>query len=295
MTAMGELDEMPFAPWFDEISFDPAAPLLQMGTRRLGLAHWLVVDDERGADLEQKSILLRERHGEVFAALPGSEHAGSCLLRMVEDELVGRGLAQQNAAVGSRLHSLDQAGRLVQEDLCLIQLRDGTWHLDAASLCFPSRWRLADKIGRPLIEVHGPVKNYDPVLVDRVNAVFRSLLNRDDDRPVWRRNWFIHPDPERFQPGRPVGGDPTVPASSALDKLWMRSERQILRKVRGCENNEQWAVFSIRIQQASLAELFVVPGRRDLVARYFEAASDSDIAHHGVSAAQRVELRSALG
>ncbi len=278
--------------WFDEISFDSSAPLLQMGTRRLGDSAWLVRDAEREQDLAEKSRLLAERHDEVFAALPGSEVAGRRLLEMVKSEIAGwcGAPAALDHGEQTNLHPLEQAGRLVQEDLCLIHFRDGTWHLDAASLCFPSRWRLADKLGRPLVEVHGPVQGYDPVLSDRVNGVFEHLLGRADDRPVWRRNWFVHPNPARFQPSRPAEGDPVVPAHGAMAGLWVRSERQILRRVL----RPDWAVFSIRIQQASLGELFVVPHRRERMARYFVETSESDAAHHGVSKAQLEILRLVL-
>lgn len=276
--------------WFDEISFDPAAPLLQMGTRRLGFASWLIADEHRSEDLALKRELLSSCHNEVFAvhseSAPGADAASTALLAMVRqvEDLSDR------SSDASDIHPLEQAARLIQEDLCLIHLRDGTWHLDAASLCFPSRWRLADKIGRPLVQVHSPVGGYDPVLADRVNKAFDHLLDRPDDRPVWRRNWFIHPNPDRYQPSSPRGGDPVVAGGRALTHLWMRSERQVLRRVLAPD----WAVFSIKIQQASLAELFVTEGRQARVAQYLSDASAGDVAHHGVSAAQRIELLDAL-
>jgi hypothetical protein len=51
------------------------------------------------------------------------------------------------------MHPLDLAGRVVPDDLCLVQAdADGVPRLVAASLCFPSRWRLGEKLGRPLEE-----------------------------------------------------------------------------------------------------------------------------------------------
>lgn len=285
--------------WFDEISFDPEAPLLQMGTRRLGESGWLVKDNDRPSDLALKSQLMAERHDEVFAVADdesaGALAAAERLLEMIQAEVVKwdsvREAERSVDVEGAAEHPLEQAARLVQEDLCLIHLRDGTWHLDAASLCFPSRWLLADKIGQPLLGVHAAVDGYDSALADRVNRAFDHLLSRPDDRPVWRRNWFVHPIPDRFQPQRPAGGDPMVETRQVLDNLWVRSERQILRRV----VDPDWAVFSIRIQQASLAELFVVDGRSEKLARYFREASTADALHHGVSAAQCDHLLNALG
>ncbi len=287
--------------WFDEISFDPEAPLLQMGTRRLGESGWLVSDDDRASDLELKAKLMAERHDEVFAVMPeqaeGAFAAAERLLEMIQAEVLGWDTAGKSGvgivpdANAEAKHPLERAASLVQEDLCLIHLRDGTWHLDAASLCFPSRWLLADKIGRPLLGVHAKVDGYDAALSERVNRAFDHLLSRPDDRPVWRRNWFVHPIPDRFQPGRLVDGDPLVGADRAMDNLWVRSERQILRRVL----DPDWAVFSIRIQQASLAELFVVEGRSEKLASYFGDASAADALHHGVSETQCEQLLDALG
>ncbi len=285
--------------WFDEISFDPGAPLLQMGTRRLGESGWLVKDNDRPSDLVLKAKLMAERHDEVFAVVDSESvdalAAAERLLEMTQAEVLKWDSDKEaDAGVdvdGTAEHPLQQAALLVQEDLCLIHLRDGTWHLDAASLCFPSRWLLADKIGQPLLGVHAKVDGYDAALAERVNRAFDHLLSRPDDRPVWRRNWFVHPIPDRFQPQRPTGGDPLVETERVLDNLWVRSERQILRRVL----DPDWAVFSIRIQQASLAELFVVDGRSEKIASYFSEASVADALHHGVSEAQCEHLLNALG
>lgn len=287
--------------WFDEISFDPEAPLLQMGTRRLGESGWLIRDEDRAADLGLKDRLMAERHDEVFAVeadqAEGALAAAERLLEMVQAEVqdqgTGWGLAPGVSCDSEceAAHPLEQAALLVQEDLCLIHRRDGTWHLDAASLCFPSRWLLADKIGQPLLGVHAKVDGYDAALADRVNRAFDHLLSRPDDRPVWRRNWFVHPIPDRFQPQRPVDGDPLVESDRVLDNLWVRSERQILRRVL----DPDWAVFSIRIQQASMAQLFVIDGRSERIASYFSEASAADAVHHGVSEAQCEHLLNALG
>ena len=115
----------------------------------------------------------------------------------------------------------------MQEDLCLLRRRDDGWYLEAASLCFPSRWRLADKIGRHITEVHGPVDGYVDQLASKVDRLFDRLT----DRPVLRRNWYIHPDPTLFQPAPPPDGDPSSPQPDALATLVVRSERQTLRRL----------------------------------------------------------------
>jgi hypothetical protein len=147
----------------------------------------------------------------------------------------------------------------VQEDLCVLVLRDGAPHLDAASLCFPSYWRLADKLGRPLSDVHAPVPHYAAALAARVDAFLRRL---QPGRMVWRRNWSIHDDPTYFAP------TPTDPRSdvAAPDGLYLRSERQVLRRL----DTPDAVLFTIRTQQVPLRVL----EQRPHVARMIAAAID---------------------
>jgi hypothetical protein len=69
------------------------------------------------------------------------------------------------------------AGRLVQEDLCLLERPEGGYEhlLSAAILCFPASWTLAEKIGRPLGAIHGPVPDYDPDMAARVQRMFDAI------------------------------------------------------------------------------------------------------------------------
>jgi hypothetical protein len=180
-------------------------------------------------------VLLAERHDEVFAALDTAA-VGAASVEVLELVVTATGAA----AVPADLHPLDAAGRLVQEDLCLMVLRDGGPHLDAASLCFPSYWRLADKLGRPMAEVHGPVAHYAEELAAKVDTFLRRLR---PERPVWRRNWSIHDDPSYFLP------DPTAPREvTPPDGLYLRSERQTLRRL----TTTDVVLFTIRTQQVPL-------------------------------------------
>jgi hypothetical protein len=233
--------------WLDELPLEPGPPWLAMGTRHLDLARWLLTDDDRDRDLVRKAVLLDERHAEVFAALdtPAVHTASLEVLELVLD-------ATGHDVVSPDLHPLDAAGRLVQEDLCLLVRRDGAAHLDAASLCFPSYWRLAEKLGRPLTDVHRPVAHYADELAARVDAF---LVRLRPDRPVWRRNWSIHDDPSYFLP------DPTPPRpAEPPEGLWLRSERQTLRRL----TRTDAVLFTIRTQQVPLG---VLAERPDLAVR----------------------------
>jgi heme-dependent oxidative N-demethylase alpha subunit-like protein len=222
--------------WLDELPFHRAPPWLAMSTHHLALDGWLVADEDRERDLVRKAVLLEERHAEVFAALD-TPAVGAASLEVLELVLDAVG----QSVVPAHLHPLDAAGRLVQEDLCLLVLRDGAPHLDAASLCFPSYWRLADKLGRSLNEVHRPVAHYAEELADKVDGFLQRL---SPEQPVWRRNWNIHDDPSYFLP------DPTPPRPVEPPRgLWLRSERQTLRRL----TTADVVLFTIRTQQVALA------------------------------------------
>ncbi|MEO1061756.1 MAG: DUF3445 domain-containing protein [Actinomycetota bacterium] len=267
------------APWLDELDLRVEARPVEMGTRALGDRPWLVVDDHRDAELALKRALRAEHGAEVFAALDGSEEASAEVLALVLDAVGGDPEPD--------LHPLDDAGLRVQEDLCVVQPVDGSWQLRAASLHFPSRWRLADKLGRSITEVHGPVDRYRAALAARVDRLFERI----GERPVLRRNWFVHPDPRLFQPDRPVGGDPVVAADRALDELHVRSERQTLRRLPGSGA----VLFTIRVQQVTLAELVADAARRAALVRLLDEGDADVLSHRGLAAPQVAELRRALG
>jgi len=255
--------------WLDELALQAGPPWLGMGTRNLPAAEWLVADDDRDRDLIRKAVLLDTRHAEVFAALD-SPAVNTASIEVLELVLAATG----PQAVPTDLHPLDAAGRLVQEDLCLIVLRDGAPHLDAASLCFPSYWRLADKLGRPMADVHGPVAHYGEELAAKVDT-FLPRLGRD--RLVWRRNWSIHDDPSYFL------ADPTPPHRVVPPEgLWLRSERQTLRRLGSAEV----ILFAIRTQQVPLAVLGERPDVAHRMAKAIGAWSPTMTAYKGVHGAQ---------
>lgn len=250
--------------WLDELHLEPGPPWLTMGTRALQPEAWLVEDDDLRDDLALKQELLRARHDEVFAAVR------SRAVQAASEEVLEMVSITTGRSAEPGLHPLDAAGRLVQEDLCLLVEHDDGFRLDAASLCFPSYWRLSDKLGRPLPAVHEPVAHYDTELASRVDRLVSRL---NPDRPVWRRNWSIHDDPTYFLPEpteRPPLGEP--PAG-----LWLRSERQTLRRL----PRSGAILFTIRTQQLPLSALARSPKVAHRMADAITSWSDQLRAYKG--------------
>jgi hypothetical protein len=255
-----------------------------MGVRSLAPGRWLTVDDP--AALAAKAQVLAAHPAEAVAALDSTrslEAAARELVEVVAADIgspsgadgraatsasrrdAGDGpIADPRPSAGSDVGALmEAASRPVAEDLCLLVPRDGVWVLAAGCVCFPSHWRLADKVGRPMAAVHGPVPHYSEELAARVDRFLDRLA---PGRGAWRRNWLVHTDDRLFAPVPPPVPDPPLTADDAGHRLWLRSERQTLRRLAASGA----VAFTIRTQQAPLA---VVETRPDLRARLAAAVA----------------------
>ena len=257
--------------WFDELTLDPDAHPVAMGTRSLGDRPWLVADDDYERDLQTKQELLTARRSHVLHTTEHSREAAQQLT-----ELVGADPTDQ--------HPIESAALQVQEDLCLLQRRDEGWHLDASCLCFPTRWHLHDKVDKHIAAVHGPVDGY----AERITAKVDRLFDQLTDRPVWRRNWFLMTDPTLHQPDRPIT-ETIVARDRVRHDLHVRSERQTLRRL-----SDTWIVFTIRIQQRTIGELLSSADRTAAFARWVELVSHDFGHRRHLTSPQRSELLAAL-
>ena len=262
------------AGWLDELGLAPGPPWHAMGTRALDEARWLLVDERRDAELAAKRRLIDERADVVVASVPGSEGADAEVA-----DLIGAAIGGARPAVRPPLVA---AALAVQEDLCVLQrVAGGRWRLTSGVVCFPSMWRLPDKIGLPLAAVHGPVPAYADELAERVDRFIDRLR---PDRPVWRRNWLVHASDELHLPEPPP--PPAVPPA-VPDGLWLRSERQTLRRLPRTDA----VLFTIRTQQVPLR---VVADRPDVaagMAAAIAAWSDDLVAYRGASSWREPVLR----
>lgn len=250
--------------WLDELVLESGPPWLHMGLRTIEEAAWLDVDDRRAAELAEKTRLLTTRHDDVFAALPGTEAAGEEVLALVATWLARHhpeATGSSEPPAGDGRHPLEVAATLVQEDLCVMAEHEGDVALVAAALCFPSHWRLADKIGGSAAAIHEPVPHYERELQAKVD---RFLERIPEGRIVLRRNWGVHDHDTLFVPEHPAPR-PGITAENAGEQLWLRSERQTLRRLPATGA----VLFTIRVQ---LAPLGVFAERPDLAVALAAAA-----------------------
>jgi hypothetical protein len=222
---------------------------LEMGLRRLEPATWLLVSEHYDAELAEKRRLLAAG-ADVARRLPAADDAIAETAALVEDFL---GTHHPGLAPATAPDPLGRVGLSVQEDFCWLQPGPDGHRLVAAFVAFPARWRLADKIGRPLAAVHDPVPGFADRLLAPTERLFAGLAV---DRPVERANWSLVDDPALHQPvAKDRCPDPDLDPATAGERLHLRVERQTLRRLPATRA----VVFTIHTFVTPLAEVAAVP------------------------------------
>jgi dimethylamine monooxygenase subunit A len=220
-------DRLPHLPWIDP------------RTRRLpGILpvegrDWLRQDEAYGPQMALRDRLIADRPAVVHALLPEARPAADELYRTVLDWL--------NRAPGFTVtadsvtrpdgipvpldpqNPLLTLGRLVQEDLCLMERAGEEYRLTGGILCFPASWTLAQKLGNPLTGIHHTVPVYDADIARRVARLFDAIR---PEQPLWRMNYLTYDDFALHQPRREGEMRPRP-----TDHVFIRSERQCLLRL----------------------------------------------------------------
>lgn len=206
------------------------APRRLPGVQPLDMADWIQVDDAYAPQMALRRELIATRRTEVLAlddtARPAAGELLDTVLAALAD-LPGFAVAGDRVTCPDgwqepidRDDPLGTLGRVVQEDLCLMEKRDGEaeHRLTGAVLCFPSSWRLDEKFLRPLTGIHAPVEVYDDNVAARVQRLFDGV---QPGRPLWRSNALDYADPRLHQPL-----SETEPKRNKRPGGYLRSERQ---------------------------------------------------------------------
>jgi len=274
----GEAVHLPFGPGPYRMGMDLVA---------IPEAAWFELDERYLPEMAERRRLLAEARDKVFAALPASGPARVEALDVVAEALTAHhpdwfsrdGNAVRNHLTGETFDAgaidpLELAGRLVQEDLCLVEAAEQGPILTAAVLCFPSRWRLPDKIGLPLCAVHAPV----PFYADRLAApVDRFMRHLKPGKIASRLNWSLLDDPALFQPGgkRRADGGSGITAENAGSRVFLRVERQTLRRLPASDA----VLFGIRVHVYPVERVIDRPRRAAALAEAV-AALPEEILHY---------------
>jgi hypothetical protein len=240
---------------------------MAMGLVTVPEPQWFEIDERYLEDIAERRRLLAAHRAEVLGFEPTSKPARAETLRMVAEHLTRvhpawfdrHGATLHNQLTGEQWdvaahEPFELAGRLTQEDLCLIEPSPEGPRLTAAVLCFPSRWRLREKLGRPLAEVHGNV----PLYGDRLaRPVDRFMAHVRPDHIAARLNWSVMDDPALFQPTGKwrTEHDASITEHNAGERLFLRVERQTLRRLPASGA----VLFGIRVHVYPLAAAVVTP------------------------------------
>lgn len=201
------------------------------GIQPLDPDDWLQLDDAYTAQMALRDQLIDERRDDVIALESSAKPAAAELL----DEI----LQVLSAAPGYDIQSefvcrpdgvsvpldrsdpLATAGRLVQEDLCIMQKPGDEHVLSGAVLCFPAGWTLREKFMRPMTAIHVPVPEYDGNIARRVQRMFDAIRV---EQPLRRANFLYYEDPTLYAPHFESAPRPVT----VNDTPYVRSERQSL-------------------------------------------------------------------
>ena len=220
---------LPVAPWMAE-------HMLRLpGTAPIALADWLQRDEVFAEQMACRDRLIATREAEVHRLLPGAGPAAEELLTTVLAHLEGApGFVREGGAMrrpdGVRV-PLDEApliaaGRLVQEDLCLLEKPGGAaeHRLTGAILCFPSNWTLGEKLGHGLARIHLPVEAYDANIARRVQRMFDLIR---PEAPVMRANLLVYGRHDLYNPRREFDRHRPEPGAGQF----VRVERQTILRL----------------------------------------------------------------
>jgi dimethylamine monooxygenase subunit A len=252
------------------LSFEPGPYRMAMGLSAVSWPEWLEFDEHYAEEMALKRALLRERRDDVAILTEDSEAACRETLELLADYLPEHypgWFSRMDRRLRNHLtdevwdldalpcSALEAASLLVQEDLCIVELPSGVPTLTAGVVCFPTRWYLRDKVGRPLLDVHGPVPFYAEKLGRPVD---RFMSTVKPGHVAMRLNWSVLDDATLFQPGGKFRTDrnEAITVENAGERLFVRVERQTLTRLPASGA----VLFAIRVHVYPIARMAKRPG-----------------------------------
>lgn len=262
-----------------------------MGLRPGERMDFFAPQDDTGTLLPERAALL-DAEPEKYSALPPD---GEAMLRETValarslGATIGDGEKSDGASPTAPQALLAALGRTWEPDVVWLQRSgaenpagDGVHRVVGGIVCFPSSWALADKIGRPMSEVHAPVPGLNDALGRQIDRFLDKLAPGD----VWtRENWSLSRSGARNQHTslqQPRLNWPRLDAATPLAEVWIRIERQVLLRL----PESDAVLFGIRIESPPLATLLAEPIAAGRFARVLESMTDEAAAYKNFGAAR---------
>ena len=231
---------------------------LRLGLGAIAFADWIQYEDDFADRINEKQNLINKKGKQVLGAMPGSLAAQQELLGLAlkniqqhhadrfiisDDEVVSKNNNKRYAIADYENNPLELVSYLVADDYCLLKEDGEDYKLVAASVCAPTWWTLAEKMGKPLARIHAPIAG----LEDKIGRMIRHFLqNLKIEECYQRSNWFLfsRPDlcviPDGFNMYKDMRN---INTENIEDRLFLRSERQTFRKLK----NTNAIVFGIKV------------------------------------------------
>lgn len=227
-----------------------------MGLRKMAFDEWIELDNEFLGFHAQKAARLAERAEKCCYTRPDAFPAACELLEELAEFLPARypalfrrtAVGLDNVVTGESFNivrrplaedPLATAARWIQDDLAIMtEGADGQYYLTAGAVLLGGFWRLQDKLGMSLDEIHlsGDVPHFRQKLQAGMNNFFARI---QPEAPMVRNNYFIQVDGEL--PWSSSIGSEDAPqgefgwfstcANKPIEDIYFRSERQTLRRL----------------------------------------------------------------
>lgn len=254
-----------------------------MGLRSVQSDDWIQLDNHYPRFHADKTRRIAERGEKCCRTAPEAYPAALELLEELTEYLPARyptlyrrtDVGLDNLYSGESFNIVERplkedpivmCARLVQDDLALmIERPDGQYYLLSGAVLLAGFWRLEDKLGMPLSEIHtsGEVPQYKEKLERGMMSFFKRLKCED---VYARNNYFIQVDDDLAWSWS-IGSEDspsiswnTAEKNRAVEHHFFRSERQTLRRL----PKTGAVVFTIRTYFhpiTDIAQEDYVPGR----------------------------------
>ncbi|ORY13866.1 hypothetical protein BCR34DRAFT_599636 [Clohesyomyces aquaticus] len=261
---------------------DDPGPYMRMGLKRLDQENWLTVDHTYQKWYEARKEILKNLKEEVLQTVPencepGVEAACAELMWQVVGFLTERypkyfeivegkygAKSVRNRLVGEEfrlmkpwdVEPLEVCARLAMEDFNLLRQSEftGRHHLVASATLFPAGWSLPERIGASIMDLHGPVPQWDSKLGRSAEQYFVRI---SPTSPMERSTFFIQTNPSSF-PLREIlfiqSGKNFFPGNRwnlVPDDILIRRERQTFRRL----PKSDMIVFTVKTSLENLTDL----------------------------------------
>jgi len=182
-----------------------------MGIRNVKHEDWIELDNHYAWYHEERNRRLEARGKECYGTAPEAFPAAIELLEHLTDYLPARypsmfrrtTVGIDNLWSGEHFNTIERAlkedpivmsARLIQDDLAIMVKReDGQYYLLSAFIALAGFWRLRDKFGMSLSEIHTSGKV--PQFNERLEKGMLSMFNRlKPEQMVARNNYYVQVD-----------------------------------------------------------------------------------------------------